>query len=167
MCVHMAGLMRDSVRPWGVSSSRSGEGSSVARAAVSHNISQYRQHTVQSMSELQHNTTPVYLAIMQDRAEGIATQLSKATNWNETHDARNTTIIHKAHTAQWHMWPSCGARQRGSCQDKTGSKTKGKTGLQDGRDKRDALNIHIHNAKGTHNATDTQTEHYLGQQARP
>ena len=44
MCVHMAGLMRGSVRPCGVSSSRSGEGSSVARAAVSHNATSCRQH---------------------------------------------------------------------------------------------------------------------------
>ncbi len=36
MWVHMAPLMRGSVRPWGVSSSRSGEGSSVAKAADVH-----------------------------------------------------------------------------------------------------------------------------------
>ena len=36
MWVHMAPLMRGSVRPWGVSSSRSGEGSSVAKAAHVH-----------------------------------------------------------------------------------------------------------------------------------
>ena len=75
MCVHMAGLMRDSVRPWGVSSSKSGEGSSVARAAVSHSTYQCRQHAMQPMSESQTNThntcVSVYQAIMQDRAGGL------------------------------------------------------------------------------------------------
>lgn len=37
--VHMARLMRGSVRPWGVSSRRSGEGSSVAKAAHTYKAS--------------------------------------------------------------------------------------------------------------------------------
>ena len=44
MWVHMAGLMRDSVRPWGVSSSKSGEGSSVARAAFNDTTPQWTAH---------------------------------------------------------------------------------------------------------------------------
>ena len=76
MCVHMAGLMRDSVRPWGVSSSRSREGFSVARAAVSNNTTQYRQHPTQFMSETtnkrmttdKHSTTPDHTWVSGDYA---------------------------------------------------------------------------------------------------
>ena len=51
MWVHMAPLMRGSVRPWGVSSSRSGEGSSVAKAAHTHTERQALGHIDICMSQ--------------------------------------------------------------------------------------------------------------------
>ncbi len=66
MWVHMAPLMRGSVRPWGVSSSRSGEGSSVAKAAYTHRETSLRpyRHLHESASHivfriLQANTAKV------------------------------------------------------------------------------------------------------------
>lgn len=103
MCVHMAGLMRDSVRPWGVSSSRSGEGFSVARAAISHSTTQYRQHPTQFMSETtnkriavdKHSTAHVYLMTIQDRTEGTTQQGHKLQR--DTHHARDTLNHQQAH----------------------------------------------------------------------
>lgn len=84
MWVHMAGLMRDSVRPWGVSSSKSGEGSSVARAAFSHTTPQCGQHT-----NPQRKQQP---ARQQQSAVGAVCDMHKTTdrhNEKDTHDATN------------------------------------------------------------------------------